>query len=95
MARFPPNIDAGTFTISAFLIGYLLLDDLNPAEQNSIGNWFMMVGQVLCTNSAQQQVINNRNNNKDGNNVINSNDTSFESLKRSVNTMSQELDKYS
>ncbi len=95
MARFPPNIDAGTFTISAFLIGYLLLDDLNPAEQNSIGNWFMMVGQVLCTNSAQQQVINNRNNNKDGNHVINSNDTSFESLKRSVNTMSQELDKYS
>ena len=95
MARFPPNIDAGTFTISAFLIGYLLLDDLNPAEQNSIGNWFMMVGQVLCTNSAQQQVINNRNNNKDGNHVINSNDTSFESLKRSVNIMSQELDKYS
>ena len=95
MARFPPNIDAGTFTISAYLIGYLLLDDLNPAEQNSIGNWFMMVGQVLCTNSAQQQVINNRNNNKDGNHVINSNDTSFESLKRSVNTMSQELDKYS
>ena len=60
MANIPPNIDASTFTISAFLIGYLLIDDLDPAEQNSIGNWFMMVGQVLCTNSAQQQVINNR-----------------------------------
>ena len=66
MANIPPNIDASTFTISAFLIGYLLIDDLDPAEQNSIGNWFMMVGQVLCTNSAQQQVINNRNKNDGG-----------------------------
>lgn len=96
MSKFPPNIDAGTFTISAFLIGYLLLDDLDPAEQNSIGNWFMMIGQVLCTNSAQQQVINNRNNNdnNDGDHVINSNDSSFESLRKSINTIDQELNKY-
>ena len=60
---FMPNnlskVPADAFTISAILIGFLLIDDLNPAEQNSIGNWFMMIGQVLCTNSAQQQVINN------------------------------------
>ncbi len=96
MASLPPNIDAGTFTISAFLIGYLLIDDLDPAEQNSIGNWFMMVGQVLCTNSAQQQVINNRNNNdnNDGNHVINSSDNPFNPLRRSMNTINEELNKY-
>ena len=94
MANIPPNIDASTFTISAFLIGYLLIDDLDPAEQNSIGNWFMMVGQVLCTNSAQQQVINNRNKNDGGDHVISSELTSFESLRRSVNTIDKELNKF-
>lgn len=94
MAKFSPNIDASTFTISAFLIGYLLIDDLDPAEQNSIGNWFMMVGQVLCTNSAQQQVLNNRNKNDEGDHVINSSTNTFESLRKSVNTINQELNKY-
>lgn len=94
MSKFPPNVNASNFTISAFLIGYLLLDDLDPAEQNSIGNWFMMVGQVLCTNSAQQQVINNRTSNNNGDHVINSNDNSFDSLKKSMDTINQELNKY-
>lgn len=55
-----PNTPARIYTISAFAIGYILLDEYTPAEQNSLGNWFMLIGQVLCTNSAQQQVINNR-----------------------------------
>ena len=55
-----PNINANTFTLSAIIIGYILLDGSTPAEQNSLGNWFMLIGQVLCTNSAQQQVLNNR-----------------------------------
>ncbi len=54
----------------------------------------MMVGQVLCTNSAQQQVLNNRQNeNAEGNHTINS-DQSMEAIKRSVATMNQELTKY-
>lgn len=93
MEKLTSNIDANTFTISAFLIGYLLLDDLDPAEQNSIGNWFMMIGQVLCTNSAQQQVLNNRNSNNN-NPIIDGYNSSFNSLKKSVNTIDQELDKY-
>lgn len=59
--RLVPNISAPAFTTSAFIIGILLCDDLTPAEQNSLGGWFMLIGQTLCTNSAQQQVINNRN----------------------------------
>lgn len=94
MSNFLPSVNANAFTISAFLIGFLLIDDLNPAEQNSVGNWFMMVGQVLCTNSAQQQVLNNRQNeNAEGNHTINS-DQSMEAIKRSVATMNQELTKY-
>ncbi len=94
MAKFTSNIDASTFTISAFLIGYLLLDDLDPAEQNSIGNWFMMIGQVLCTNSAQQQVLNNKNGNNNNNPIIDGYNSTFNSLRKSINTINQELNKY-
>lgn len=55
-----PNTPSKIFTITAFMLGYILIDEATPAEQNSLGNWFMLIGQVLCTNSAQQQVINNR-----------------------------------
>ena len=70
-----PNINSKTFTLSATIIGYILLDDSTPAEQNSLGNWFMLIGQILCTNSAQQQVINNRTNqsNQTNEHTINSN----------------------
>lgn len=60
--RLPPNIPAPIFDLSAVIIGFLLIDESTPAEQNSIGNWFMLIGQILCTNSAQQQVLNNRSN---------------------------------
>ncbi len=89
--NFLPNINANNFTVSAFVIGFLLLDDLNPAEQNAVGNWFMLIGQVLCTNSAQQQVLNNRTNAQNGSSVVNSN---FSSLQRSMDTIQQELQKY-
>lgn len=94
MADFPPSISAQSFTTSAFIIGYLLIDDLNPAEQNSVGNWFMLVGQVLSTNSAQQQVLNNRSQeNKDGNHAVNS-DERLSAVKQSVSTMSEVLNRY-
>lgn len=70
-----PNINSKTFTLSAIIIGYILIDDSTPAEQNSLGNWFMLIGQILCTNSSQQQVINNKNNTSTNQNMqtINSN----------------------
>lgn len=58
--RFPPNVDPKSFTLSAFIIGFALTDDLTANEQNSVGNWLILVGQVLEANSAQQQVIEER-----------------------------------
>lgn len=49
-----------TMTIIAVILGYLMIDDLTPAEQNSLGNFLILIGQVLETNSAQAQVIANR-----------------------------------
>ena len=39
-------------------VGYLLLDDLNASEQNALGNWLMLVAQVLCTNAYFRQLKN-------------------------------------
>lgn len=58
--RFPPSIDSKTFTLSAVIIGLALIDDLTANEQNSVGNWLILVGQVLESNAAQQQVIEER-----------------------------------
>lgn len=99
-----PNTNSKTFTLSAIVIGYILIDDLTPAEQNSIGNWFMLIGQVLSTNSAQQQVINNRNGqsnsknrhivNSDSKNgeTLNETDNQIELIHRVIRAMQQEID---
>lgn len=99
------DADSKTFTLSAIIIGYLLLDDSTPAEQNSLGNWFMLIGQVLCTNSAQQQVTNNRTNTSTNQNqhTINSNtrpnqnsnnpnNNEIEMIKKVIRAMQQEID---
>lgn len=43
-------------SFSAVTVGYLLLDDLDANEQNALGNWLMLVAQVLCTNAYFRQV---------------------------------------
>lgn len=45
------------YTLSALIIGYLLIGDYSALEQNAIGNWFITIGQILECNSAIQQNI--------------------------------------
>lgn len=83
------TIPSNLFSISAVTIGALLSDDLNPAEQNAIGNWFMLIGQYLSTTASQQQVINNANNSSNNTNehIVNNN----ELIKKVVNKMNKEI----
>lgn len=57
-----PNVPSPIFTLSATVIGFALLDDSTANEQNALGNWFMLVGQVLCTNASHNYVKNERKN---------------------------------
>ena len=85
-----PNASSTNYSITAFSIGLILSEGLNAAEQNSLGNWFMLVGQTLCTKAAQQQVLNNRNNNSNNSNshIVNNNlRKSAESIKKEVNNI--------
>lgn len=55
-----PNVSPKTFTASAIIVGYLLIDDLTANEQNALGNWLMLTAQVLCTNAFYKQVQQDR-----------------------------------
>ena len=46
-----PNIPPKLFSLSAVAVGYLLIDDTTANEQNALGNWLMLVAQILCTNA--------------------------------------------
>lgn len=51
------DLSPKTFTLLATIIGYMLIDDLTVSEQNSLGNFLMLVGQILETNASQAAVI--------------------------------------
>lgn len=62
-----PNISPKTFTASAIIVGYLLIDDLTANEQNALGNWLMLTAQVLCTNAFYKQVQQERETSRENN----------------------------
>lgn len=68
-----PNIPPKAFSFSAIVVGYLLIDDMTATEQNALGNWLMLVAQVISTNAFYKQVMvergldRNTNTNKDNN----------------------------
>jgi len=76
------------FTISAFIIGYILRDHFNSNEQNTLGNWFMLVGQTLETSAAQLQVVQQNNS---YNNIENRQNSDIENLKKAVEIINQKL----
>lgn len=57
------NINPKYSTIIAFILGLILIDDFTAAEQNAIGEWLILIGQTLLTNSGLQVVVENRVNN--------------------------------
>ena len=58
-----PNINPKLFSLSAVIVGYLLIDDLTANEQNALGNWLMLTAQVISTNAFYRQVLEERKNN--------------------------------
>lgn len=96
---FPPNINYKTFSLTACIIGYILIDDFTANELNAIGNWLMLVGQILETSASQKQVIDERINKKT--NINNHNFSQKEKnphddlnlIKNSIDKIQQELNR--
>lgn len=55
-----PNIPPKLFSGSAALVGFLLIDDTTADEQNALGNWLMLVAQVLSTNAFYKALLQSR-----------------------------------
>lgn len=58
--NFPPNINPNIYALSSYIVGMVIIDDLSVVEQNTIGNWLMLLGQFIITNAGQQALIESR-----------------------------------
>ena len=54
------NTNPYVSSLVSALIGFLLIDDLTANEQNTLGNWLMLIAQVLITNGTSQALIEQR-----------------------------------
>lgn len=69
MGDFPPNTNPELFSTIGAILGFILEDDLDSYELNSIGNFIILVGQFMLTTAAQQQLINYRYSNNTGSKI--------------------------
>lgn len=51
------DINPRISTLLCSIIGYVLIDDLTANEQNVLGNWLMLIAQILLTNATSQILI--------------------------------------
>ena len=87
-----PNISPKAFSFSAVVVGYLLIDDMTANEQNALGNWLMLVAQVISTNAFYKQVMTEREINNNINNQNNSNIDEIIMLEKMIKALKQEID---
>jgi len=83
-----PNVSPKTFSASAVIVGYLLIDNLTANEQNALGNWLMLTAQVLCTNAYYKQVSDERKFKAD---TSISNEEAINMLEEMVKAMQEEI----
>ena len=93
--------DTKLWTTICFIIAMSITDDLTANEQNAIGNWFMLLGQILCTTGALQQEIEekikgvtiniNSKQAKQNNSPFTENYIDIETLKRTIKKVEEQL----
>lgn len=92
-----PEVSPQIFSLSAVIVGVLLVDDSTPNEQNALGNWLMLVSQYLCTNAAYGQLLQSRiqtpgsfnENNSQDKNI--SDEETLQMLMKMVNALNKEI----
>ncbi len=90
-----PDVPPQLFTISAVVVGFLLVDDATPNEQNALGNWLMLVAQYLCTNAAYGQLLQSNSQTPGSiseNNQNMSDDETLKMLMKMVKALNQEIE---
>ena len=90
-----PNTSPKLFSLSAVVVGYLLIDDMSANEQNALGNWLMLVGQLISTNAYYAAVASERNNNSNMANqdTLKMLEKMLKALNEEVNNIKKDLNK--
>lgn len=60
MRQFPPNVPPRVSTLTAMTIGYALIADFTYLEQNAIGSWFVVIGEILKANATYGLLLEGR-----------------------------------
>ena len=93
-----PDTNPKLFSLSAVVVGYLLIDDLTANEQNALGNWLMLVGQLVSTNAYYAAVVaerknnlNNKKNNMSDKDTLKMLEKMLKVLEREVNELKKDI----
>lgn len=54
------NINPKYSTTIGFILGIILTSNLTSYEQNTLGNWLMLIAQTIITNASSQNLIESR-----------------------------------
>ena len=92
-----PNTTPKLFSLSAVIVGYLLIDDMTANEQNALGNWLMLVGQLVSTNAYYAAVVSERNNKSNISNqdTLKMLEKMLKALEKEVNDIKKDINKVS
>ncbi len=90
MANINLNINPYTFTGSAFFIGLILANELDPLEQATIGNWLQLAGMTIQTYASQVALVESNNN---SNSSTNTQTDDLDTIKKAIAKINEELDK--
>lgn len=88
MANINLNINPYTFTGSAFFIGLILANELDPLEQATIGNWLQLAGMTIQTYASQVALVESNNNSS-----TNTQTDDLDTIKKAITKINEELDK--
>lgn len=89
------NASSLTFTTTAVLVSYILVEQLTTNQQDIIGGWFNIVGDILSAsaswNSAIEEQLNDSQNNTNEQTNEQTNDDHLEVLKKSIEKIEELL----
>lgn len=89
------NASSLTFTTTAVLVSYILVEQLTTNQQDIIGGWFNIVGDILSAsaswNSAIEEQLNDSQNNTNEQTNEQTNDDHLEILKKSIEKIEELL----
>lgn len=89
------NASSLTFTTTAVLVSYILVEQLTTNQQDIIGGWFNIVGDILSAsaswNSAIEEQLDDSQNNTNEQTNEQTNDDHLEVLKKSIEKIEELL----